>query len=85
MIEIVSIKFKSGGKSYYFSPGNMRISAGTRVIVETAKGLEIAECVRGNHMVEDSSVVQPLRPVVRVATSQDLQTDEQNSALLQFF
>ena len=78
MIEIVSIKFKSGGKSYYFSPGNMRISAGTRVIVETAKGLEIAECVRGNHMVEDSSVVQPLRPVVRVATSQDLQTDEQN-------
>ena len=78
MIEIVSIKFKSGGKSYYFSPGNMRISAGTRVIVETAKGLEIAECVRGNHMVEDSSVVQPLRPVIRVATSQDLQTDEQN-------
>ena len=78
MIEIVSIKFKSGGKSYYFSPGSMRISAGTRVIVETAKGLEIAECVRGNHMVDDSSVVQPLRPVVRVATSQDLQTDEQN-------
>ena len=78
MIEIVSIKFKTGGKSYYFSPGNMRISAGTRVIVETAKGLEIAECVRGNHMVEDTAVVQPLRPVVRIATAQDLQTDEQN-------
>ena len=56
----------------------MKLSAGTRVIVETAKGLEIAECVRGNHMVEDSSVVQPLRPVVRIATEQDLQTDEQN-------
>ena len=78
MIEIVSIKFKSGGKSYYFSPGNMRISAGTRVIVETAKGLEIAECIKGNHMVEDNAVVQPLRPVVRIATAQDLQTDEQN-------
>ena len=78
MIEIVSIKFKSGGKSYYFSPGNMRISVGTRVIVETAKGLEIAECIRGNHLVEDTAVVQPLRPVVRIATAQDLQTDEQN-------
>jgi cell fate regulator YaaT (PSP1 superfamily) len=78
LIEIVSIKFKSGGKSYYFSPGNIRLTAGTRVIVETAKGLEIAECVKGNHMVEDTSVVQPLRPVVRIATAQDLQTDEQN-------
>ena len=78
MVEIVSIKFKTGGKSYYFSPGSIRLTAGTRVIVETAKGLEIAECVRGNHMVEDTSVVQPLRPVVRVATAQDLQTDEQN-------
>ena len=78
MVEIISIKFKSGGKSYYFSPGNMQITSGTRVIVETAKGLEIAECVSGNHLVEDTAVVQPLRPVVRIATTQDLQTDEQN-------
>ena len=56
----------------------MEIHTGDKVIVETAKGLEIAECSRGNHMVEDTAVVQPLRPVARVATRDDLRIEELN-------
>ncbi len=78
MTEVVSIKFKSSGKSYYFSPEGMVLRDGDRVIVETAKGLEIAECAQGNRMVEDTSIVKPLRPVVRIATEQDKRTEEQN-------
>ena len=78
MTEIVSIKFKSSGKSYYFSPEGMVLREGDKVIVETAKGLEIAECAQGNRMVEDASIVKPLRPVVRIATEQDKRTEEQN-------
>lgn len=78
MTEIVSIRFKSCGKNYSFSPEGMTINSGDKVIVETAKGIELAECTRGNRMVEDTSVVQPLRPVIRVATEQDLKTAEQN-------
>ena len=78
MTEIVSIRFKTCGKNYSFSPEGMTINAGDKVIVETAKGIELAECTRGNRMVEDTSVVQPLRPVIRVATEQDLKTVEQN-------
>lgn len=49
-----------------------------KVVVDTAKGLELAECTRGNHTVEDDEVVQPLRPVVRIATAQDLRSAEMN-------
>ena len=78
MVEVVSIKFKNRGKSYYFSPNKLDIRTGDKVIVETSKGLEIADCVHGNHQVEDDSVVQPLRPVARVATADDLRVAELN-------
>lgn len=78
MIEVISIKFKNRGKCYFFSPGELKIKSGDKVIVETSKGLEIADCHYGNHMVEDTAVVQPLRPVVRVATEADLRVAELN-------
>lgn len=78
MTEVISVKFKSRGKSYYFSPNGKEIKSGQQVIVETSKGLEMADCVRGNHSVEDTAVVQPLRPVVRIATRDDLRVAEIN-------
>ena len=78
MIEIVSIRFKNRGKCYSFAPNGMEIATGVKVIVETAKGLEIAECSRGNHWVEETAVVQPLRPVARIATADDLRIEELN-------
>lgn len=78
MIEVVSVRFKNRGKSYYFAPNGFQVEAGTKVIVETSKGLEIVDCCRGNHMVMDTSVIQPLRPVVRIATQDDLRVEEIN-------
>ena len=78
MIDVVSIKFKNRGKCYFFSPNGLEVRAGDRVIVETSKGLEIADCCRGNHPVMDTAVVQPLRPVVRIATTDDLRVAELN-------
>ena len=78
MTEVISVKFKNRGKSYYFAPNGKVVKTGEQVIVETSKGLEIADCSRGNHMVEDTAVIQPLRPVVRVATKDDLRVAEIN-------
>ena len=78
MIDVVSIKFKNRGKCYFFAPNGLDIKTGDKVIVETSKGLEIADCSRGNHPVEDTTVVQPLRPVVRIATRDDLRVAEIN-------
>ena len=78
MVDVISIKFKNRGKCYFFSPNGLNVKTGDKVIVETSKGLEIADCCRGNHPVADDAVVQPLRPVVRIATVDDLRVAEIN-------
>lgn len=78
MTEVISVKFKNRGKTYFFDPCGKTVESGEQVIVETAKGLEIADCCRGNHMVEDAAVIQPLRPMIRIATADDRRTAEHN-------
>lgn len=80
MTEVVSVKFKSKGKIYYFDPGELKVKTGDAIVVETAKGLEMGECSRGNHNVADKAVVRPLRPVVRLATPDDLRVAQINKA-----
>ena len=78
MIDVVSVKFKNRGKCYFFSPNGHTVNSGDKVVVETSKGLELADCCRGVHAVPDNAVVQPLRPVVRVATADDLRVAKLN-------
>jgi cell fate regulator YaaT (PSP1 superfamily) len=80
LIEVVSVRFKSRGKVYYFDPAGLELDQGQQVIVETSKGLEIGECVKGNHSVPEDRIVPPLRPVIRVATEDDLRVAESNKA-----
>lgn len=78
MSNVISIKFKNRGKSYYFDPRDLSFASGDKVVVETSKGLELADVTQGNHEVEDSALVQPLRPVARKATADDLRVAEIN-------
>jgi len=71
LTQIVNIRFNERGKAYFFDPSGFLIEKGEKVVVETSKGLEYGVCVRGNHQVEDESLVLPLRPVVRIATEAD--------------
>lgn len=74
MTEVIGVRFRGGCKEYYFDPHGITVEPNQFVIVETAQGFEYAQCVSGNHEVEDDSVVQPLRPLVRVATENDDRT-----------
>ena len=78
MTEIISVRFKSGGKEYYFNPNGMQFQPGDNVIIETARGVEFGECTQGNSFVDEMTLVSPLRPVLRAATPEDVQTLEQN-------
>ena len=78
MAEIIGVRFKSGGKQYYFDPRGQQVKEGCGVVVETSRGLEFGTCAQGNTMVEDEAVVQPLRPLVRIATQRDLDTVARN-------
>lgn len=80
MTKVISVKFKGGGKSYFFAPCEQEVEKGMGVIVETSKGLEYAVVTEGVHEVEDEQVVPPLMPTVRVATQKDLEQLEKNEA-----
>lgn len=79
MTEVISIRFRNAGKVYYFDPNGLVVKPGDHVIVETAKGLEYGECTAGNHEVEDSAIVPPLRPAIRIATEEDRKIAAQNA------
>ena len=76
MTTVISVRFRSGCKTYFFDPGDVQVQTGDHVIVETAQGLEYAQCTMGNHPVDDCCVIQPLRPMVRVATENDRRPGE---------
>ena len=78
MTQVVSVQFRGRGKSYYFDPAGIEAKRGDLLVVETSKGLELGECTQGNHAVDDGAVVQPLRPVIRMATADDRRVAEIN-------
>ena len=78
MTNVISVRFRSGSKTYYFDPQGMEVRPGDEVIVMTGQGQEYATCTEGNHDVDDSQVVAPLRPLVRLATENDRRTLEHN-------
>lgn len=77
MVEVVGIRFKTAGKIYYFSPGEIEFKKGDFAIVETVRGVEIGEVMLKNSEVTEESVVSPLKPVLRKATADDLKKAEE--------
>ncbi len=78
MAIIVGIKFRSTNKVYYFDPKDIDFQEGDGAIVETARGLEYATVTIANKDVNDKDIVQPLKPVVRKATPDDIKRVEKN-------
>ena len=80
MVKVVGVRFRSAGKIYYFAPGKQKIEKGMHVIVETARGIEYGTVLIAPREVKEESVIQPLKPVIRVATAEDDKTEEKNKA-----
>jgi len=76
--EIISVRFKSGGKEYYFNPNGLKVEEGQNVIIETSKGVECATCVQSNTMIDEQQLISPLRPVLRLASEEDVRQMEEN-------
>ena len=78
MAKIVGVKFTHSDKVYYFDPRGEEYKKGEGVIVETARGVEYGEIVTENKEVNDSEVVQPLKPITRRATKRDSEKVKEN-------
>ncbi len=77
-IGVVGIRFKPNGKIYYFDKGDFELKNGSFVIVETARGPEFGEVVFGNKQIPETSVVPPLKPILREANEADRIHNEEN-------
>ncbi len=80
MPDVISVRFRGRGKAYDFDPAGLDLREGDRVVVETAKGSELGDCVSPVHELPETKIVSPLRPVLRAATPDDLRRAEQNRA-----
>ena len=78
MVKVVGIKFLTGGRTYYFSPGNNKIKLDDYVIVETERGLQLAKAVTEMEEKSENNVFLPLKEIVRIDNKNDLKTYDKN-------
>lgn len=78
MAKVVGVRFQEAGKMYYFDPEGMVLRKGEQVIVETSRGVECGRIAMESREIDDEELVQPLRPLIRVATQEDLEKVAEN-------
>jgi len=79
-MKVVGVRFRKAGKVYYFDPLEFDIKQGSNVIVETARGVEFGYVVMGIKDLPEEKITQPLKPVLRQATEEDVKAQEANAA-----
>ena len=80
MKTVISVRFKAGGKAYYFDPAGFEVKQGDHVVVQTARGVECGEVVAGPRSLPDSQVSRELKPIQRMADAVDVRRMEKNRA-----
>ena len=78
MVNVIGVRFENAGKLYFFDPGELWPTPGDYVLVETSRGVEFGEVVTGIKEIDDSALQSPLKPVVRIATAEDIQHNKDN-------
>ncbi len=81
MYTVVGVSFKRAGKVYYFDPADFDLGMGDHVIVETARGIEFGEVVLNPKEVTEKEIVAPLKKVIRKASPDDYEKNDENKRL----
>ena len=78
MVRVIGVRFRTAGKIYFFDPLQFEIKRDEHVIVETARGIEFGTVVAEITEVDEEKVVQPLKPVIRIANRRDMEQEAAN-------
>mgnify|MGYP004638838479 FL=1 len=78
MAMVIRVRFKRAAKLYDFDPNGLELHNGMSIVTETARGVELGECMSGVMDVPDERLVLPLKPILRIATEQDLAMQKRN-------
>ncbi|MDR1410460.1 MAG: stage 0 sporulation protein [Oscillospiraceae bacterium] len=73
-VTIVGVRFDGAGRVYSFNPQGAQYAPGDDVIVESEHNIDIAKIISGNHEVDKSTLLKPLKSVIRKANAADLET-----------
>lgn len=79
MATVIGVRFKNTCKVYYFDPAELDIAHGDKVVVETARGVELGDVAMGRTVVSDTSIVKPLKSVMRKATREDIEREQKHA------
>lgn len=73
-VRVVGVRFRRATRVDFCDAGKLEPSAGDWVIVETAKGLDLAQVViTSRQLVATDRLREPARRIIRLATEHDLQ------------
>ena len=78
MVEVIGVRFRTAGKIYFFNPKEFQVKSGDHVIVETARGIEFGSVVSERRQVKEKCIGDELKPVLRIATKEDVERAEKN-------
>lgn len=81
MVNVIGVRFKPAGKTYYFDPLDFDIKQGDSVIVETSRGIEYGEVVMSKKTIDNDQFKKPLKGVIRIATEEDTEKSKRNREL----
>ncbi|HOO43840.1 MAG TPA: stage 0 sporulation family protein [Bacillota bacterium] len=76
---VVAIQFNRLGKKYYFDTAHIDVKNGDKVVVETARGIELGFVVSDRMTIKNDELVSPLKPIVRIANAEDIRNYEENT------
>ncbi len=78
MKNVAAVRFRTAGKVYYFDAGDFKVSRGSKVIVETVRGIEAGTVVSELMQLDEEKLNQPLKRVIRIATVEDVEQEALN-------
>lgn len=70
-VDVVGVSFRDSGKIYHFASCGKKVREGTKVIVETARGIEYGTVTMSNRDIPKNELVLPLKKLLRTATADD--------------
>ena len=76
----IKVQFKPVGKRYFFGVGNLNITDGDKVVVNTIRGIEMGYCVGEIFDLSEKSLTSELKNIVRIATQEDINNYEKNKS-----
>ncbi|MCL2707888.1 MAG: stage 0 sporulation family protein [Defluviitaleaceae bacterium] len=77
-MNVIGVRFKNVGKIYYFDPCGVDVPCDAPVIVETVRGTEYGIATLDYREIDGEKIVQPLKKLIRLATSDDTVQEESN-------